>query len=111
MAIDLTTETCLTLSKAAKRLPRVRGSKPPHPMTLYRWATVGLKAKSGDRVLLETEFIGGTRITSLEALTRFFTRKNDREYRPLNESQQRQSDALAQQTEQAVARLRSSKMI
>lgn len=107
MAIDLQLETCLTLSQAAKRLPRVRGDKPPHPMTLYRWATSGLKAKSGARVVLETEFVGGTRVTSLEALERFFRHKNDVGYRPLSVDESRKERALALESEQALARLRA----
>lgn len=81
MNINLTIENYMSLAKVSKLLPRVRGNKPPHPNTLYRWATVGLKARSGQRVYLETEFVGGTRVTSLEALERFFNRKNDYNYR------------------------------
>jgi len=110
MPIDLQSETCLTLSQAAKKLPRVRGNKPPHPMTVYRWATSGLRSQSGERVVLETEFVGGTRVTSMEALTRFFARKNDREYRPLTEGERRKRESLAQQSEHAVVRLRNSGM-
>ena len=77
MAIDVLTEQCVSLSEAAKLLPRVRGRKPPHPMTLYRWAVTGLKANSGQRVQLETTWVGGTRMTSIDALERFFARKND----------------------------------
>ena len=46
-------------------------------MTLHRWATKGLLANSGTRVRLETAFVGGTRVTSKEALVRFFVRKDD----------------------------------
>jgi hypothetical protein len=111
MAIDITNETCLTLSKAAKTLPRVRGSKPPHPLTLYRWATNGLKAKSGKRVFLETEFVGGTRVTSLEALERFIARKSDCCYETLTFKQEREQKSLQREAEQAVSRLRDRRMI
>ena len=46
-------------------------------MTLYRWATKGLQSRSGRRIRLETMFIGGTRVTSKEALERFFLHKDD----------------------------------
>jgi hypothetical protein len=77
MSIEISREQCVSLAKAARRLPCIRGSKPPHPMTLYRWATKGLRSRSGKRIILETTFIGGTRVTSEEALERFFLRKND----------------------------------
>src|SRR5204863_2441222 len=51
----------LPLSQLAKRLPAVRGEKPPHRITLYKWATVGLKNLAGQRFRLPTQFIGGTR--------------------------------------------------
>ena len=111
MAMDITHETCLTLSKAAKTLPRVRGGKPPNPLTLYRWATSGLKAKSGKRVFLETEFVGGTRVTSVEALERFFARKRDCYYEPLTFKREREQKALQREAEQAVSRLRDRRMI
>ena len=111
MAIDLKKENCMSLAKAAKTLPRVRASKPPHPMTLYRWATTGLKSKSGQRIVLETEFVGGTRVTSREALERFFARKNDCDYQPLTFDQERQQKSLEREAEQAVARLRERRML
>lgn len=111
MAIDFGKENCMTLAQAAKTLPRVRGKKPPHPLTLYRWATVGLRAKSGKRVHLETEFVGGTRVTSLEALMRFFARKNDCDYQPPTFQQDRQQAALQREAELAVSRLRDRGMV
>ena len=75
MAIDMQREECLSLSQAAKILPKLRGTKPPHPMTLYRWAKQGLKMPDGSRVRLETIWIGGTQVTSKEALIRFFARR------------------------------------
>ena len=110
MAIDLAKENCLPLAKAAKTLPRVRGNKPPHPLTLYRWATVGLKSKNGHRVYLETEFVGGTRVTSVEALERFFAQKNDCRHDHPTQIRDRHSKELKREAEQAIARLREKGM-
>ncbi len=65
--IDVSTEEVVSLAEAASRLPRRRAGKKPHPCTLYRWTTGGLRG-----VRLESVQIGGTRCTSFEALTRFF---------------------------------------
>ena len=70
--IDFKAENCVTLSEAARLLASIRGKRASHPMTLYRWATKGLLAKSGDRVRLETIPVGGILCTSKEALDRFF---------------------------------------
>lgn len=67
MAIDVSTETVLTLTEAAKRLPRRRAGRRVHPSCLYRWTKNGCRG-----VFLEFTQIGGTRCTSLEALDRFF---------------------------------------
>ena len=65
--IDLTAETVLSLTEAAKTLPKRRAGKRPHVATLYRWAKRGLRG-----VKLETIQVGGTLCTSTEALQRFF---------------------------------------
>ena len=111
MPIDIEHEQCLPLSKAARRLPILRGDKPPHPMTLYRWATTGLKAKSGRRVMLETELVGGTRVTSVEALSRFFQRLDDVEFCQLPESKSRKLAQLRKQADNAIDQLRQQGMI
>ncbi len=67
MPIDPTSESLLSLTKAAKGLPRRRRGKKPHISTLYRWSTAGCRG-----VVLETVQIGGTRRTSSQALARFF---------------------------------------
>ena len=64
--IDLSSETVISLTEAAKRLPARRGGKRPHVATLYRWSQRGCRG-----VRLETCQVGGTRCTSLEALQRF----------------------------------------
>jgi len=65
--IDLSTETVLSLPDACQRLPRRGEGKRPHPNTLYRWATEGVRG-----VHLETLRVGGTLCTSIEALQRIF---------------------------------------
>jgi hypothetical protein len=69
--IDPLSETTLTLSAAARRLPRLRSNRPVHPSTLWRWATCGIRG-----IRLETTRLGGTTVTSTEALRRFFARLN-----------------------------------
>ncbi len=67
--IDPNTETLLSLTEAAKGLPRRRAGKRPHVSCCYRWSNTGCRG-----VVLETIQIGGTRCTSKEALARFFRR-------------------------------------
>jgi len=105
--IDLQKEDVMPLAKAARTLPAVRGDRPPHQGTLYRWAKVGLKAKSGKCVTLETVWVGGTTMTSREALARFFARRNDVEYAPLSASETTHKRVLENQTSQAMELLRS----
>ena len=67
MPIDPNTETLISLSEAARHLPRRRAGKRPHVSCIYRWTTSGCRG-----VILESVQIGGTRCTSREALSRFF---------------------------------------
>ena len=75
--IDLKTEEVLTLTEAARRLPRRRRGKRPHVATLYRWVQQGVRG-----VKLEAIQVGGTLCTSLEALQRFCERCTDPSSRP-----------------------------
>jgi hypothetical protein len=61
----------LYLAQAAKLLPRYRRDKAVNPSTLFRWATVGVKLMSGERVRLEVVRIAGKLVTSKSALARF----------------------------------------
>jgi len=70
---DLLSEKTLTLHQAAATLPHRRGGKPTHASTLFRWATDGLRGEK-----LEVVQVGGTKCTSKEALTRFFTRLTEK---------------------------------
>ena len=69
MAINIQTEQLLTFTEAANRPPRRRRGRKVHPATLARWATAGSKG-----VLLETLWTPGGRVTSIEAMQRFFDR-------------------------------------
>ena len=62
--IDITKETAISLTDAAKRLP-----SRPRVETLWRWRTTGCHG-----IRLETALIGGRRVTSIEALQRFVDR-------------------------------------
>ena len=70
MSISIQNETPITLSHAAKLLPKFHG-KHPHTSTLWRWATVGL-----DGHKLESTKVGKRICTSIEALDRFINRDN-----------------------------------
>lgn len=61
MAIDISTETLITMPQASARFP-------VHPSlcTLWRWRLKGIRGRK-----LETVIIGGTPYTSVEALARF----------------------------------------
>ena len=63
--IDLASEDVISLTAAAKRLPHLRGKR-IHTSTLYRWASRGVRG-----TVLETARIGGSTVTSAEALQRF----------------------------------------
>jgi hypothetical protein len=67
MPIDLFKEKTFSLRQMARRLPHLRENRAVHPSTLWRWALRGLGG-----VRLETTMVGGTRVTTEEALRRFF---------------------------------------
>jgi hypothetical protein len=67
--IDSTTETLISLTEAAQTVPRRRRGRKTHLSTIYRWATTGVHG-----VVLETLQCGGSRVTSREAMQRFFER-------------------------------------
>jgi hypothetical protein len=75
--INPLTETVIPFAEAARRLPRLRGDRPVNPSTFWRWASSGLRG-----VVLETCRVGGTRCTSLEAMTRFFAALEGRRVNP-----------------------------
>jgi len=69
MAINVLTEQTITLSQAARLLPRLRGDRTVHVSTLYRWIKRGIRG-----VRLEAAKIGRTSVTSREAIQRFVDR-------------------------------------
>ena len=102
-------ENCLSLAEAARKLPRIRGSKPPHPSTLFRWATQGRRTKSGKIAHLEITRVGGTNCTSEEALARFFDRLNGVE--PTDVPKKPKQTSLEKQAERAKKTLRQRGLI
>ena len=64
--IDLS-EKVITVSDAAKRIPRRRAGRRCHVATAYRWTVAGCRG-----VVLESLQVGATRCTSVQALQRFF---------------------------------------
>lgn len=78
--IDPSKETLLPFSQAARKIPPLRKGRPVNPATIWRWAKSGIRSsKTGQRVKLETLRVGGSNCTSLEALSRFFTRLTEEE--------------------------------
>lgn len=73
MPIDPFRTPTFSLTQGARRLPRLRRNRPVSPSTLYRWSTIGLRG-----VRLETTMLGGVRVTSEDALRRFFTELDNR---------------------------------
>jgi hypothetical protein len=61
-------EHLMRLAEVAQFVPRRNGRK-AHVSTIYRWSTIGCHG-----VVLETLQAGGTRVTSREAVARFFAR-------------------------------------
>jgi Protein of unknown function (DUF1580) len=95
--IDTLTENVLSLADAAKTLPARRGGKRPHVSCLYRWAQHGCRG-----IRLETLQCGGTKITSLEALQRFFERlgaASSGEIPPTRSARQREQAILRAERE------------
>lgn len=65
--IDIGSEDILTLSEAGRAVP----PKGVSPACMARWITTGVRG-----VVLETVRVGGRRLTSKEALARFFAAQN-----------------------------------
>lgn len=66
-------EEILTFGQAARRLPKLRNECPVSPVTLWRWATCGIRG-----VRLETIKVGSRNCTTFEALERFLMAINSR---------------------------------
>jgi hypothetical protein len=87
MAIDMQSESVVTLKEAAK-LTRGRRGKGRHVSTLYRWAGRGVRGG----IRLETFMEGGDVMTSREALERFYSRLSGPQPGPMPKSRERAID-------------------
>lgn len=68
------TETVLTFSEAVGACPAV-GGRAPSVKSVYFWANTGVLV-GGARIKLEAARMGGRRVTSREAVERFFLALN-----------------------------------
>jgi hypothetical protein len=73
--IDLTSEQLISFAEAAKLIPG-RGGKQIDPATIWRWSKLGVRARSGERIKLESFRCGGRSATSREAVQRFIAALN-----------------------------------
>lgn len=65
-SIKIQQDIPVALTDVPSLLPRRHGKK-VHHSTVYRWVTKGARGR-----VLESQFIGGVRYTSVAALNRFF---------------------------------------
>jgi hypothetical protein len=72
--VDLSAETILSLTQAARRLPPGRGGRPVSLSCILRWVIDGMRRPSGDTIRLEALRLGGRWVTSVQALQRFAER-------------------------------------
>jgi hypothetical protein len=76
--IDSASETLISLTDAARSLPRRRRGRKTHVSTVYRWTVSGVHG-----ITLEWLQCGGTRCTSREAMQRFFEALSRRQAGPV----------------------------
>jgi hypothetical protein len=76
--IDLSTESTLSLSQAARLVPPGRGGARASLSCILRWVLKGAKSPTGELVRLDAVRLGGRWITSREALQRFAERLTPR---------------------------------
>ncbi len=106
-AASLLSETLISLSDAARRLPPGRGRRPVSFSCVLRWITTGVPGPDGQRVRLEGVRVGGRWLTSEEALARWAERltptPDDGPVAPPRTVRQRRraSDRAAEELEQA----------
>jgi hypothetical protein len=74
MAIRFPGEQVISLTLARTQYIPRSGGHPISPSTLWRWIHRGCRSADGSRVRLECITVGGRRMTSVEALARFFGR-------------------------------------
>ena len=75
--IDPNKERLVSFHDASNESTRRRGGKKIHLSTWYRWTTRGCKG-----IRLESLQYGGTRVTSREAIARFFRRLTEASVEP-----------------------------
>jgi Protein of unknown function (DUF1580) len=68
---SLTSETLLSLTQAARRLPPGRRGRPVSISCVLRWLLDGVPGPDGRRIRLEAVRLGGRWVTSAEAIQRF----------------------------------------
>jgi hypothetical protein len=74
--LDVENETQLPLSRASRHPLLNQRGRAVARGTLERWRTKGVLGPGGKRVVLETALVGGTRVTTVEAVRRFLARLN-----------------------------------
>jgi hypothetical protein len=97
-------ERLYPLSELAKLLPAVRGHKPPNRSTLYRWATNGLKSRSGQCIRMEAKFVGGTIVASLDDVNHFCDALDDRQWQPTPYKNRREEERMKRDGRAAIER-------
>ena len=65
------------MSAIARMLGELKGSRPVHPSTPYRWATKGVRTKDGRTIRLESITLSGRPVSSRPALLRFLAEQQD----------------------------------
>jgi hypothetical protein len=71
--LDVSSESTISLTQAARLLPPGRRGRPASLSCILRWVLTGARGPSGERVRLEALRLGGRWVTSREALQRFAT--------------------------------------
>jgi len=69
--LDISSESTISLTQAARLLPLGRRGRPVSLSCVLRWVLSGAIGPSGERVRLEALRLGGRWVTSREALQRF----------------------------------------
>lgn len=69
--IDLSKEEAIGLKRATQLPELARNGRPPNLTTIYRWISRGI-THNGRTVRLESIRRGGLRVTTREAIARFF---------------------------------------
>src|SRR5262245_7138030 len=71
LADRLLREGLASMPALARLLGQLKGGRPVHPSTPYRWATRGVRLPDGSRLRLEAVVLCGKPVSSRAALLRF----------------------------------------